>query len=108
MEAANILAEEGINVRVVDMYSIKPVDKDLIVKAVRETRHILVLEDHLAEGGLASAIADVFADGGVYPKKFRRLGIPQVYAGFGSGADLRQKYGYDKNAAVAAVKNMLK
>ena len=108
LESANILAGEGINVRVVDMYSIKPVDKNLIVKAVKETHHILVLEDHLMEGGLASTIADVFADEGVYPKKFKRLGIPQVYAGFGSGPDLRKKYGYDKNAAVAAVQNMLK
>ena len=108
LESANILAGEGINVRVIDMNSIKPVDKDLIVKAVQETHHILVLEDHIMEGGLASTIADVLADGGVYPKKFKRLGIPQVYAGFGSGADLRKKYGYDKNAAVAAVEDMLK
>jgi transketolase len=108
LESANILAAEGINVRVVDMYSIKPVDRDLIVKAVKETQNILVLEDHLMEGGLATTIADVFADEGVYPKKFKRLGIPQVYAGFGSGQDLRKKYGYDKNAAVIAVQNMLK
>jgi transketolase len=108
LESANILAAEGINIRVIDMYSIKPVDKDLIAKAVKETQNILVMEDHLMEGGLASTIADVFADEGVYPKKFKRLGIPQVYAGFGSGPDLRKKYGYDKNAAAAAVKDMLK
>jgi transketolase len=108
LEAANSLAADGIDVRVVDMYSIKPVDKDLAVKAVKETKNILVLEDHLMEGGLASTLADVFADGGVYPKKFKRLGIPQVYAGFGSGEELRAKYGYDKTAAAAAIKNMLK
>ncbi len=108
LEAADILLKDGIKARVVDMYSIKPVDKDLILKAVKETHNILVLEDHLMEGGLASTIADVFADSGVYPKKFKRLGIPQVYAGFGSGEELRKKYGYDKTAAVAAVKNMLK
>ena len=105
--AADTLADEGISVRVIDMYSIKPIDKDLIYKAVRETGHILVLEDHLMEGGLASSIADVFADSGVYPKAFRRLGIPQVYAGFGSGEELHAKYGYDQAGAVAAVKNML-
>jgi transketolase len=108
LESANILAGENINVRVVDMYSIKPVDKNLIVRAVKETHRILVLEDHLMEGGLATTIADVLVDEGVYPKKFKRLGIPQVYAGFGSGPDLRKKYGYGKNAAVAAVKDMLK
>jgi transketolase len=67
-----------------------------------------VLEDHLMEGGLASTIADVFADSGIYPKKFKRLGIPQVYAGFGSGEEQRVKYGYDKKAAANAVKVMLK
>ncbi len=108
LEAADILAASGISVRVIDMYSIKPVDKDLIIKATRETQNILVLEDHLMEGGLASTIADVFLDSGVYPRQFKRLGIPQVYAGFGSGEEQRVKYGYDKNAAVAAIKQMLK
>lgn len=108
IEAANALEEEGISVRVIDMYSIKPLDKELVLKAVKETGNILVLEDHLMEGGLASTIADFFADEGVYPKKFKRLGIPQVYAGFGSGPEQRKKYGYDKDAAIAAVKEMLK
>ncbi|OGO23313.1 MAG: hypothetical protein A2Z28_03260 [Chloroflexi bacterium RBG_16_51_9] len=108
IEAAKDLEAEGISVGVIDMYSIKPVDKDLIIKTVRETGNILVIEDHLMEGGLASTVADVFADSGVYPKKFKRLGIPQVYAGFGSAQEQRKKYGYDKAATVAAVKGMLK
>jgi transketolase len=108
IEAAKALEAEGFSVAVVDMYSIKPVDKSLILKVTKETQNILVLEDHLMEGGLASTVADVFADAGVYPKKFKRLGIPQVYAGFGSGPELRAKYGYDKNAAIVAVKAMLK
>jgi transketolase len=108
LETADILAKDGIKARVVDLYSIKPADKDLILKCVKETRNILVLEDHLTEGGLASTVADVFADSGVYPRKFKRLGIPQVYAGFGSGEELRKKYGYDKTGAVSAVLSMLK
>jgi transketolase len=106
--AADTLAAGGIDVRVIDMYSIKPLDKDLLFKAVKETRNILVLEDHLMEGGLASRIADVFADEGIYPNKFKRLGIPQVFAGFGSGEELRAKYGYDKTAAIAVIKEMCK
>jgi transketolase len=108
LEAAKDLAAEGIDVRVVDMYSIKPVDKDLILKTTGEVGNILVLEDHLMEGGLASTMADIYVDTGIYPKKFKRLGIPQVYAGFGSGPEQRKKYGYDKDAAVAAIKAMLK
>jgi transketolase len=108
LEAADMLAKEGIKVRVVDMYSIKPVDKELIYKAAKETHNILVLEDHLMDGGLASTVADALMDGGVYPKHFKRLGIPQVYAGFGEGELQRQKYGYDKVAAADAVRKMLK
>jgi transketolase len=107
LEAANLLAAEGIDTRVVDMYSIKPLDKEILFKAVTETKNILVLEDHLMDCGLASSISDAFADEGIYPKKFKRLGIPQVYAGFGSGEALRKKYGYDKTAAAAALMKML-
>jgi transketolase len=108
IEASKELEKDGLSVRVVDMYSIKPIDKDLIIKTVKETKNILVLEDHLMEGGLASSVADVFVDSGVYPKKFKRMGIPQVYAGFGSGPEQRKKYGYDKDAAVVALREMLK
>jgi transketolase len=108
IEAAKALAAEGASVRVIDMYSIKPVDKDLILKAAKETQNILVLEDHLMEGGLASTVSDVFTDGGVYPKKFKRLGIPQIYAGFGSGPEQRTKNGNDKDSAIAAIRAMLK
>jgi transketolase len=108
LEAADILAAEGINTRVIDMYSIKPMDKELLFKAVKETKNIVVLEDHLMDGGLASTIADVLVDEGVYPKHFKRLGIPQVYAGFGRGDELRVKYGYDKTATVAAVRKMVR
>jgi transketolase len=108
LEVAKVLAAEGIDVRVIDMYSIKPVDSKLILKAAKETKNILVWEDHLMEGGLASTVADVLTDNGVCPKKFKRLGIPQVYAGFGSGLEQRAKYGYDQKAAIAAIKEMVK
>jgi transketolase len=65
------------------------------------------MEDHLALGGLASSIADVFVDEGVRPKAFRRLGIPQVYAGFGPAEQQWAKYEYDRAAAAAAVRLML-
>jgi transketolase len=109
LEAANELEkEDGISVRVIDMYSIKPVDTELIIQTTNEVGKILVLEDHLMDCGLASVVADVFADNGVYPKKFKRLGIPQAYAGFGSGAEQRTKYGYDQAATKAAIKEMVK
>jgi transketolase len=77
-----------------------------VLRCTEETGRVIVLEDHLMYGGLASAIADVYVDRCVAPKQFKRLGIPQVYAGFGSGAQLRAKYGYDKAAVVRTAKEM--
>jgi transketolase len=108
LEAAEALAKDNISLRVVDMYCIKPLDKDLVIKSVQETGNVLVLEDHLMEGGLASAIADVLVDNGVTPRHYKRLGIPQVFAGFGGGPELRDKYGYGLDATIAAVKEILK
>ena len=107
IELARALKEEGINVRVVDMYSIKPLDSDMVVKCVKETKRILCWEDHLMYGGLASAVADAMADAGVYPEVFKRLGIPQVYAGFGSGPEQQVKYGYDIESAKKLVREMV-
>lgn len=108
IEVAKTLEAEGFSIRVIDMYSIKPVDAVLALKAVKETGNILVWEDHLMEGGLGSTIADLFIDNGMYPRKFKRLGIPQIYAGFGSGAEQRKKYGYDRESGAAALREMLK
>ncbi|MDD5018769.1 MAG: transketolase C-terminal domain-containing protein [Eubacteriales bacterium] len=107
LEAAETLKNEGVGVRVIDMFTLKPLDKELIVKAVKETGKIVVLEDHLMSCGLANSIADVCVESGVYPRAFKRLGIPEVYAGFGAGKELRKKYGYDTAATLAAVKEML-
>ena len=108
IEAADALKEEGINITVVDMYSIKPLDEATILAKTEECGgKVVVLEDHLMYGGLASAISDLYIDKGVAPKCFKRLGIPQVYAGFGSGPEQRTKYGYDKESTIAAVKAML-
>ena len=105
--AAEDLTADGIDTRVIDMYTIKPLDTDLVFRAVEETGNIVVLEDHLMEGGLASSLADAFVDHGVHPKRFTRLGTPQVYVGFGSAQEQWTKYGYDRAATVATVREML-
>jgi transketolase len=108
LEAAQRLEPEGISVRVVDMYSIKPFDEALVAKCTEETGNVVVLEDHLMYGGLASSIADFYIDNGIKPKSFKRMGIPQVYAGFGEGPEQRKKYGYDTDALVVQIKGQLK
>ncbi|KHK90463.1 hypothetical protein LK12_17180 [Novosphingobium malaysiense] len=107
LRAAEALAETGVNARVVDMYSIKPLDKELLLRCVEETGHIVVVEDHLTFGGLASSIADALMDERVMPRSFRRLGVPQIYSGFGSPQVNWAQYGYDRGGIVAAVIEML-
>jgi len=106
LDAARDLKEEGISVRVIDMFTIKPLDVELVLNCIRETRNILVWEDHVMNGGLASAVSDAITDNGVYPAAFKRLGIPQVWAGFGSGAEQRVKYGYDVETAKSVLRAM--
>ncbi|GAA1466262.1 transketolase family protein [Microbacterium thalassium] len=108
LEAAEKLAEDGRSIRVVDMFTLKPIDEDLILQCADETGgRFVVLEDHLAYGGLATRIADVIADRGLCLKGFERLGIPQVYAGFGEDEQLRDKYGYGLEATIAATRRVL-
>lgn len=108
LQAADILAADGRDVRVVDMFTLKPIDEELIVRCAAETGgRFVVLEDHLAYGGLATGVADVVADRGVRLTAFERLGIPQVYAGFGEDEQLRDKHGYGLTATVAAVRRVL-
>ncbi|WP_374976051.1 transketolase family protein [Microbacterium trichothecenolyticum] len=108
IQAAEQLAEDGRSIRVVDMFTLKPIDEALVLECADETDgRFVVLEDHLAYGGLASRIADVLADRGVHLTAFERLGIPQVYAGFGEDEQLRDKHGYGLSATVAALRRVL-
>ncbi|QEW04516.1 transketolase family protein [Microbacterium lushaniae] len=108
LDAADELAKDGRSVRVVDMFTLKPIDEELIAQCAVETGgRFVVLEDHLAYGGLASRIADVVADRGIHLSAFERLGIPQVYAGFGEDEELRDKHGYGLAATVAATRRVI-
>jgi transketolase len=108
LEAADALEKDGHSVRVVDMFTLKPIDADLIEKCAKETGgRFVVVEDHLAYGGLASRIADVVVDRGINLTAFKRLGIPQVFAGFGSDEELRDKHGYGLSATVAATQRVI-
>ncbi|MDO4269506.1 MAG: transketolase C-terminal domain-containing protein [Eubacteriales bacterium] len=107
LDAAEELAKDGIDVRVIDMYTVKPFDEAAVRRAVEETGNIVVWEDHLMSGGLASSISDFFVDNAIRPKHFKRFGIPQVYAGFGSGEELRKKYGYDIADVTKAIRDMV-
>lgn len=97
----------GIGVRVIDMFTVKPLDEEIVRKAAEETGRIIVWEDHLMKNGLASAVADLLCDNGIALKSFKRFGIPQVYPGFGSAEDLYHLYGYDPEAVWEYVSKLL-
>lgn len=107
MKLARDLSEEGIRVRVVDMWSIKPLDRDLLLDSVQKTGKIVVWEDHFANGGLASAIADCLIDAGAMPKRFVRVGTPETYPGFGSYDELLKKYHMDDDSVKEILRGMI-
>ena len=98
IEAQKILKKHGIDVRVVDIHTIKPIDKDLIIKCAKETKKLISVEDHSIIGGLGSAISEVLTDN--YPKKLVRMGIDDTFGRSGRAEDLMKYYGIDKNAIV--------
>ena len=108
MNVSDTLKADGINVRVADMLSLKPVDEELILKCIKETGRILIWEDHFLTGGLGSITAEVMAKNSSFPAALRQIGIPELYPGFGSDKDLYGKYAMDETAAIAAIKEMLK
>lgn len=107
ISAANGLAKEGISVRVIDMHTIKPLDKDIIIKAAKETGKIITAEDHLIVGGLGSAVAEVLADAGL-AVQFKRLGIPdEDFPPLGYCYELYDYLGYGPEGIKKTVREML-
>lgn len=104
--AADELKEEGISVRVINMHTIKPIDKEAILSAASSTKNIITVEEHNIIGGLGSAVAEVLAEAGS-GVKLRRIGIPDIYSAIGYPDDLYKKYGIDIDGIIKAIKEEL-
>ncbi|WP_256106027.1 transketolase [Streptomyces sp. ODS05-4] len=102
LQAADVLEEYGIPVRVIDLYSLKPVDKDTLNDAAAATGCLLTVEDHHPEGGLGDAVAEAFADGRPAPR-LTRLAVRSQPASASPEEQLRAA-GIDAEAITAAVK----
>lgn len=102
LEAYNILAEEGIRVRVINIHTIKPIDEELIIKAARETKLIVTAEEHSIIGGLGSAVAEVVTSNS--PATVLRVGIKDVFGESGKPAELLKAYGLTAEDIVKTVK----
>ena len=106
LEAAEQMAARGVSVRVVDMYSIKPIDRELILRCAQETGAIVTAEEHNIYGGLGSAVAEVLAWGGAAaPTEF--VGIPDTFTETGKYTDLLAKYGVDAAGVVRGIERVL-
>ena len=106
LEADEQMAARGVSVRVVDMYSIKPIDRELILRCAQETGAIVTAEEHNIYGGLGSAVAEVLAWGGTgAPTEF--VGIPDTFTETGKYTDLLAKYGVDAAGVVRGIERVL-
>lgn len=105
-EAAKVLESEGVRARVLNMHTIKPIDRDAIEAAIRDTKRIITVEDHNIIGGLGSAVSEVVAE---YGKAclLRKLGVPDTFAIIGLHEDLMSHYGYDVNGIVDKAREIM-
>ena len=106
LEAAKTLADEGIGVRVIDMYSIKPLDETTVLKAATETSRIFTAEEHNVLGGLGAAVAEVLATSGS-GTPLSRIGFPNEYSLLGPPTHLLQHYGLDAEGIAGTVKEAM-
>ena len=107
-QAAEFLENaDGLKIRVLDMHTIKPIDKEAIVKAVMDTRRIITVEDHNVIGGLGSAVAEVVVESGK-GCAFKKLGVQDKFAPIGLHEDIMAELGIDANGIVSAVREVMK
>ncbi len=109
LKAQKSLKEQGINVRVIDCFSIKPIDKEMVLKCAKETKKIITIEDHSVIGGLGSAVCEIIAENCIGNSEYMvenvtRMGIKDTFGESGKAEDLMKKYKIDSNAIIECVK----
>lgn len=99
------LEKEGIHIRVVDIHTIKPIDRELIVKCAKETKRMITIEDHSIIGGLGTAVCEVLAE--EYPCKVTRLGMKDVFGKSGKAELLLKYFGLSKEGIIEEIKRKM-
>ena len=102
IKAKEELEKQGINIRVVDIHTIKPIDKELIIKCAKETKKLVSIEDHNIIGGLGSAISEVLTE--EYPAKLIRMGMKDRFGESGPAKELLRYFGLTSEDIIAVVK----
>jgi transketolase len=105
LAAADRLAAEGVQARVIDLYSVKPVDVETLARAAAETGAIVTVEDHWAEGGLGDAVLGALAEAGEICR-VRKLAVDAL-PGSGSPEELIHEAGIDAEAIAAAARELV-
>jgi len=105
LDAALRLKEQGIGVRVLDMATIKPLDREAVIKAARETGAIMTIEDHTVMGGLGSAVSEVVVQNCPVPMEL--VGIQDRFGESGDPELIYRDHGMDVDAIVAKAKKLL-
>ena len=105
LEAAKMLAADGIDARVINIHTIKPLDETLVVKAAKETGRIFTVEEHSIIGGLGSAVCDTLA--AQAPTKVTKIGVEDTYGESGPAVELIHKYGLDAEGIYKKIKASL-
>ena len=98
IKAQEELKTRGIDIRVVDIHTIKPIDKDMIIKCAKETKKLVSVEDHSIIGGLGSAISEVLTE--EYPAKLERMGMKDIFGKSGKAEELMEYFGLTSKAIV--------
>ena len=99
IKAQNVLKEKGIDVRVIDVHTIKPLDVEMVLKCAKETKRLISIEDHSILGGMGSAIAEVLTDS--YPIKLERMGVNDKFGKSGKAEELLKYFEIDSTAIVS-------
>lgn len=101
IKAMEELKEKGVNVRVIDMHTIKPIDKEIIIKSAKETKKIITVEDHNIIGGLGSAVCEVLSEN--YPTQVIRMGINDRFGISGKAEELLKYFEIDKDSIIKKI-----
>ena len=105
LAAAEKLAEENIDARVINIHTIKPLDNELVIKAAKETGKIVTVEEHSIIGGLGGAVSECLSEN--YPVKVLRIGINDVFGESGPATALIKKYGLDAEGIYTRIKSFV-
>ena len=105
LEAQQKLKAEGINVRVINLHNIKPIDTEIILKAAKETGKIVTVEEHNVVGGLGSAVSEVICEN--HPSLVKKIGINDIFGQSGKPEELFKEYGLTSDKIVKTIKSII-